>query len=146
MADLHPFAVHFPIALIFAAAALQIVAVIRPPWMSPSASLWLLGLAVASSFAAMLSGQEAARVAIELLDLSDELTSAVRLHERFATVTVWGSLAGFFALLWLTFRFPGERRVRVLGLAILLLLSLSVGVAGYLGGNLVMKHGVGVGL
>ena len=48
--------------------------------------------------------------------------------------------------LWLFLKNPVDHRMDVAALLFLILLSIAVGITGYLGGELVMTHGVGVGL
>ena len=137
---------HFPIALITTACILQILVLWKPGWISRSAPLWLFGIAVGWAFIASLSGQDAASVAIAKMELVDAPRAAIDTHERFATFTVWGSLVTLIGWVWLYFNFPGDRWVDWIAFALLILLSLSVVVTANLGGQLVMRFGIGVGL
>ncbi|MFQ6675232.1 MAG: DUF2231 domain-containing protein [Fidelibacterota bacterium] len=144
MGPVHPQVTHFPIALIITAFLLQIVVVLKPAWLSRSTSLWLLGLAVVLSIVSALSGQDAANRAVNLMELSESTRSLLTTHRRFANLTLWTSLGTFLLWLWLFLRSPSDRRVDRLALALLFILSLSVAATGYLGGELVLSHGVGV--
>ena len=145
MASLHPQITHFPVALIITAFLLQIIVILKPTWVSRSTPLWLLGMAVIFSFIATLSGQDAANVAVLTTELENPARSLIIKHRAFATFTVWSSLGVLIGWLWFFLKYRDDRRVDVLSLLFLLLLSVSVGVTAYLGGELVMTHGVGVG-
>jgi|LULY01.1.fsa_nt_gb uncharacterized membrane protein len=143
MGDIHPFITHFPIVLILTAALFQLIYIVQPSWIDRRTPLWLFGLSVISAILSMVSGQEAA-TAVPGLDSSAR--SLLEQHEDTASFTVWTSIVIFFGWIWLFFRFPDDRRIDWIVAAFLFLLSVSVAIAGYLGGLLVMRHGVGVGL
>ena len=144
MAVLHPFVTHFPIALITAAAMMQLIVLIRPGWMDKRAPIWTLGFSLAMSFSSMLSGQAAANASISESGLNGPVQSLMEQHENFATFTVWPSLVVLIGWLWLHFRFPGNRRIDLVVFAFLILLTVAVLYTGYFGGQL-MHYGVGVG-
>lgn len=143
MGDIHPFITHFPIVLILTATLFQLIYLFQPSWIDRRMPLWLFGLGVISAILSMVSGQEAVTANP---DLNGPARSLLEQHEDTASFTVWTSIVIFFGWIWLFLRFPDDRRVDRIVAAFLLLLSVSVAVAGYLGGLLVMRHGVGVGL
>ena len=93
----------------------------------------------------MLSGQAAANIAIKESGLGEQIQALIAQHKNFATFTVWISLVVLIGWLWLYFRFPDNRRVDLVVLAFLILLTVDVVFTGYFGGELVMRYGVGVG-
>jgi uncharacterized membrane protein len=143
MGEIHPFVTHFPIVLILTATLFQLIYIVQPLWIDRRSPLWLFGLSVISAILSMVSGQEAATA---VLDLHSSARSLLEQHEDAASFTVWTSIIFFFGWIWVYLRFPDDRRVDRIVAALLLLLAVSVTIAGYLGGLLVMRHGVGVGL
>lgn len=146
MGSLHPQVTHFPIALIITAFLLQIIVVVKPTWLNRSTSIWLLGLAAAFSIVSALSGQDAANTALRVTELSESTRLLLGRHQRLATFTLWGSLVTLILWMGLFLRYPANRRVDVMALGLLFILSVSVAVTGFLGGELVLSHGVGVTL
>lgn len=146
MAGLHPQLTHFPIALIITACLFQAVLVLKRSWMCRSTPLWLLGFALILTLGATLSGEDAVNLAQQETDILAAAVTVMEQHETYADVTVWGTLIVFFGWLWLFLKNPVDRRLDVAALLCLLLLSIAVGITGYLGGEMVMTHGVGVGL
>ncbi|SVE06765.1 uncharacterized protein METZ01_LOCUS459619 [marine metagenome] len=57
---LHPYIVHFPIALICVAFYLHTVQIWRSYWMCRVIGVWLLGLSIPFTFLASFSGNKAA--------------------------------------------------------------------------------------
>lgn len=144
MESIHPQVTHFPIALIITAFLLQIIVVVKPGWIGRSTPLWLLALGAIFSIVSALSGQDAANTALRVSDLPESTRLLIARHQRSANITLWGSLGALILLVWLSLRFPGNRRLDILTLGLLLVLSISVAVTGLLGGELVLSHGVGV--
>ncbi|MFQ6615920.1 MAG: DUF2231 domain-containing protein [Fidelibacterota bacterium] len=144
MGPIHPQVTHFPIALIITAFLFQIVVVVKPAWLGRTAPLWLLGLAAALSLVSALSGQDAANTALRVTELSESTRSLLDRHKQLANFTLWASLGTLILWVWLLLRFPAGRWVDRLALGLLFLLAVSVAVTGFLGGELVLSHGVGV--
>ena len=124
---------------------MQFIVLIHPNWMDNRAPIWIFGFSLAMSFSSMLSGQAAANIAISESGLGEPAQALMAQHENFATFTVWTSLVVLIGWLWLYFRFPDNRRVDLVVLAFLILLTVAVVFTGYFGGELVMRYGVGVG-
>lgn len=125
---------------------LQIVAMLKPSWVCLSTPLWIPGLAIVPAFLSSLSGEQAAYLAGVSQNLADSTQALIDQHDAFATFTIWTSLAVLMGWVWLFLKFPGDRRVDWTALFFLFLLSVAVAVTGYLGGKLVLVHGVGVNL
>ena len=124
---------------------MQCIVLIHPNWMDNRAPIWIFGFSLAMSFSSMISGQAAANIAISESGLGEPAQALMAQHENFATFTVWTSLVVLIGWLWLYFRFPDNRRVDLVVLAFLILLTVAVVFTGYFGGELVMRYGVGVG-
>ena len=123
---------------------MQFIVLIHPNWMDSRAPIWIFGFSLAMSFSSMISGQAAANIAISKFGLGEPAQALMARHENFATFTVWISLVVLIGWLWLYFRFPDNRRVDLVVLAFLILLTVAVVFTGYFGGELVMRYGVGV--
>lgn len=140
---LHPFAVHFPVALFVAAAIAAVVWLIRGRSFWRRVVLFVGGLATAGTLAAYLSGDEAAAQA-EGVPIADLLVDD---HAAAAQVLLWAALATLAALggvsFWLTRRTtlerdpPDPRWVRVVFTLLFLALALLVLYTARLGGTMV---------
>ena len=140
--NLHPFVIHFPIALLISAVAMDLVEVVfaRPAWLRAAAtSLYVVGAAAA--VAAYLTGTQAGSTVF----IPGMAHPAVADHRSWALITVWYFAAA--TVMRLAARragFPRARSHRVLLLA--------AGVVGVFflqqtaerGARLVYEHGVGV--
>jgi len=89
--NIHPLLVHFPIALLVTALAVDLVDAIRqrPGWLV-SAGAWLYGAGAVTAIAAYLSGQQASTSVV----VSETVRSAMTVHENWALATT-----GWFVLL-----------------------------------------------
>jgi uncharacterized membrane protein len=118
--NIHPLIVHFPIALLFAAGLLYLLAWIakRESW--AWTGLWLLGLGTLGAAAAVASGLRAAEGVMVALSVRDHLLSA---HERIM-LGVLGLSVVLLVWAWVARPMP----LRGGGLFMLLLLILLVGI------------------
>ena len=137
MQSLHPLIVHFPIALLLTATALEILALIaRRPQLHRFA-LWNLCLGTLGAGATVLTGLQAAAVAKH----SFEIWEVMELHEHLGITTLILGLGLCALRLWKRDRL--SRRVRVATLAAMLVMAGTLGYGAYLGGRLVYEFGVG---
>ncbi|HXV60873.1 MAG TPA: DUF2231 domain-containing protein [Vicinamibacteria bacterium] len=143
--NLHPFLVHFPIALFTSAvlADLVLLAWARLAWLDRAATLVYAGAAV-SSGAAAWSGKLAEPAAAE-----GALAEALGTHGDWAFITVvLFFLVGFlrFDALWRdrAREAPRIHRGRIVAFALALLAQASLLRTAEYGGSLVFRHGVGV--
>lgn len=128
----HPLVVHFPLVALLLAVLLDAVAAIRrsSAWRGAATLLWWVGLAGAA--AAIGTGL----LAYGRVDHSDPAHEAMILHRNLALAAVAVLLVAAF---W-RWRRPlsiGAAAVGVVG-------ALGLGAAGYLGGDMVYRHGVGI--
>ena len=139
---LHPYIIHFPIALICIAFFLHTVQIWRPYWMCRVIGIWLLGLSIPFTFLAKFSGNKAALSAGEK-GFPTETIQQLKLHERFADIFTWSSLVLFILWIYFFFRKMENKQIDYLAFAFLGLLSVMALTIGYLGTQLVYVHGVG---
>jgi uncharacterized membrane protein len=104
--------------------------------------IWLLGLSIPFTFLAKLSGNKAA-LSAGGKGFPTETLKLLKLHESFADIFTWSSLALF--ILWIYFfsRNMENKQIDYLAFAFLGLLSVMALTIGYLGTQLVYVHGVG---
>jgi len=140
--SLHPYFVHFPTALIFAAFFLHAVQVWRPYWMCRVIGFWLLGLSIPFTFLSNLTGEKAALIAGRKGFPTNTL-ELLRLHESLADVLTWGSPIFFVLWIFFFFRNMENKRIDHLALAFLGLLSTIALATGYLGIQLLYTHDAG---
>ena len=139
--NLHPLAVHFPIALLFAAAAVDLAGLLMPQ-RKPlrDAATWLYIGGAATAVCAYFTGYTAAQG----MELTAELETLVDAHTDRAFVATW--LFAFFASLRLAMSYVlrprpalriGAFAVALVGLAALVQTALH-------GARLVFEQGLGV--
>ena len=132
--ELHPFIVHFPIALISLLYIFQVFTVLIPNFTPKYLNLWVLIPATLSTIPAMISGQKTEKL---LDNLCPEAIEALHYHKIFANITVWGMIVLTFFWVFITLKKKATKEVQKLMLAFLTILFISVIITGYLGGQLV---------
>jgi uncharacterized membrane protein len=145
----HPFLVHFPIALFTTALLADLVLCVRfrETWLD-RAALSTFGVAALLSLATAWSGQAAANALTPSLD--EAAAAAVASHGdwAFATVLLFFTVAAVrFEALWRdrALPFPRLTRPRLLALPLGVLAEVCLLTTAGRGGELVYRHGVGVG-
>lgn len=105
--------------------------------------MWLLGLASLFSIFSALSGtKEAARAGER--GYSTEVLEILSRHGTMGNLMTWGSLVVLIAWIFLFFNNMEDRRIDLLVLAFLILLTAMAFITANLGGELVWIHGVGL--
>ena len=131
--DLHPFVVHFPIALLTLSAVCDLVGVLADREQLRWTGFLLLVVGTIGALIAALTGDAAEHVAGQIPGIHDALEQ----HEDFATLTIWTAV--FLVLGRAHFvvkrRFLGVARAVYLVLA--LCLAALVLYSGYTGGKMV---------
>ena len=137
----HPIIVHTPITLIVFSFLFDLVGRLTDSSWWRKAAVTMLVVGVLGGVAAILSGEPASEVAEHKQGIPEERVEA---HEDVAKLSVWFG-GGALAARAIAAAMPGSRAV-VVGLAFLLHLAsaVSVGLAGYRGGQLVYTYGAGV--
>ena len=132
---LHPMLVHFPIALFTSALVFELLHRILKKELFHQAAAAVYVLAVCLTPLAVLSG----------LREEDELHlkhPVLEIHERFALITLWGSLASL-PVLWFIHKWSAKLFKNIF-LAVLLAIVACVTITAYNGGRMVYEYGVGV--
>jgi len=133
--------IHFPIALLIIGFLSEIIALtIKKPFFR-QAAFYLLIIGTLGTIASYLSG-DAAGDGIE----EGALGAALELHEQAATVSLW--LTIITAIIYLciyTFKY-NKTWARTLSVILFAAVIGAIARTGYLGGELVYKHGAGVQL
>ena len=138
---LHAMIIHFPIALLIAGFLSEVIALISKKEFFRNVAFYLLVLGAMGAGAAYLSGDYAGE-GIE----DGPLEGPMELHEKAATITLWLSVA---TALFGAFMFYFKSKVALTKLVSIILFAATIGSVawtGYLGGQLVYKHGAGVEL
>jgi len=143
MQDLHPFLVHFPVAIIPVTVILGLYSLIQRRNRGVRHAFRLcLFIAIVSALGALLTGQSAEDRAVRLVP--PDLLEA---HEELGTLTFWLILAaGVFELISL-FRRLGAWAPPLQALAFVLAVAavISTALAGHRGAEMVYRFGAGVG-
>lgn len=134
----HPAVVHFPIALALTATLLLLLGSWRQanPVLTASGRLLVLGAALSAVLAVALGWQ-----AFQTVEHDGAGHLVMLRHRNWAL----GCTLGLIALaVWDGLRQKAERPPHAALLPIMVLVSASLGVTGWLGGEMVYRHGIGV--
>ncbi len=134
---LHPALVHFPIVCIVMAFGFQFLQVFFPNHSPKNAGLWLMGVATIFSLVSSQTGELAfsSQPALTAFQIGE-----VETHELFANITTWGTILIFIGWIFAHLQGVLNRKVDILILAFLSLLTVAVLITGYLGGELVYLY------
>lgn len=138
---LHAIVIHFPIALLIIGFLTELVSLFLMKPFFKQMAFYLLLLGTFGTVVSYLSG-DAAGEGME----GGSLGRAIELHEEAATIALW--LTFTTAVLYLlVFIFKYNRKwVRVVSILLFACVVGAIARTGYLGGQLVYKHGAGVEL
>ena len=129
--------VHFPIALLLSAVALELLALALKRPALHRVSLWNLGLGTIGAGTAVWTGWQAAEIAKHTF----EIHQIMELHRKLGLATL---ILGTLVLVWrLWWRDQLSRQVRLMLLAVLLAMAGTLSYGAHLGGRLVYEFGVG---
>lgn len=128
----HPLMVHLPLTALPLAVVFDVVAIRRPeqPWRKMATVLWLLGLA--GTVAAITTGL----IAYDRVEHSEAGHAAMTLHRNL--VLIAAAILLLNALI--RWRRPNWRPAVLLGAAG----AIGIAAAGYLGGEVVFRHAIGI--
>ena len=139
--NLHPAIVHFPIALTVIAFLLSLAAYVRPGHPSAAqlaaAGHFTLWLAAIGAAIAVLFGW----LAYNSVNHDDAGHAAMLLHRSWAVPTALGLI---LLASWDAWKYRANQLISVPMLFILFLLSQSIAITAWLGGEVVYRHGIGV--
>jgi uncharacterized membrane protein len=138
---LHAMFIHFPIALLIIGFLSEVISLFSKKEFFKRGGFYLLVLGTLGTIASYLSGN-AAGEGIE----EGPLEKVMELHEQAATITLWLTIAT--ALVYAAVFIFQYRKSWAKIISIILFAAVIGGIArtGYLGGQLVYKHGAGVQL
>lgn len=137
----HAMVIHFPIALLCIGFLAEVASLFFRKEFFRQTGFYLLVIGALGSIAAYLSGN-AAGEGIE----EGALGKAVALHEQAATISLWLTVftAGFYLFV---FMWKNKKTwARITGILLFAGTVSAIARTGYLGGQLVYKHGAGVEL
>lgn len=138
---LHAMIVHFPIALLLAGFLSQVIGLASKKEFFRNAAVYLLFLGALGSVAAYFSGDFAGEGIEE-----GPLEGPMELHEQVATITLWLSIAAALFSIGVFYFKSGMAWTRWVSTLLFAAVVGSVSYTGYLGGQLVYRHGAGVEL
>ncbi|WP_081820664.1 DUF2231 domain-containing protein [Sediminibacter sp. Hel_I_10] len=138
---LHAMLIHFPIALLFVGFLSELMALLTKKSFFKNVALYLLLIGAVGAIAAFISGSYAGD------GMTDGMLQApLETHEEAALITLW--LAILTAILRVAMYYFNYQKKWLQWASFLLFAGLVISVArtGYLGGELVFKHGAGIEL
>ena len=138
---LHAMVIHFPIALLIIGFLSEIIAVfIKKPFFH-QAGFYLLIIGTLGTIGSYLSGNEAGDGIEE-----GALGKAIELHEQAATLALWLTIVTAVIYVGVYFLNYSKNWIRILSIILFAATIGAIARTGYLGGQLVYKHGAGVEL
>ncbi len=138
---LHAMVVHFPIALLLVGFLFEVLSFFYKKDFFYPFALNLLFLGMLGTIVSYLAGN-AAGSGMEEGDLS----KAMELHEQAATITLWLTILTAAVHAGIYFSKNTKNWMKIAGLVLFASVVISLARTGYLGGDLVYKHGAGVEL
>jgi len=138
---LHAMIIHFPIALLMVGFLSELIAIFIKNDFFKNAAFYLLLLGALGAIAAYVSGNYAGDGIEE-----GPLKIPMELHEQAALISLWlAIITALFSVLIYYFKIQNSK-AKWAGILLYALLAVAVARTGYLGGQLVFSHGVGVEL
>lgn len=138
---LHAMVVHFPIALLIVGFVSELIAFFYKKTFFRQSAFYLLLVGTIGTIASYLAGNAAGEGMEE-----GSLQKAMELHEQAATIALW--LTGFTAAVYLAIAIFKYKKswARIASVILFAAVIAAIARTGYLGGQLVYKHGAGVEL
>ena len=138
---LHAMFIHFPIALLIIGFSSELIGLLFKKTFFNQVAFYLLLLGTLGTIASYLSG-DAAGEGIE----EGALGKAIGMHEEAATVALWFAIITALVYIAAYFLKYNQKWVKILSVSLFAAVIGAIARAGYLGGQLVYKHGAGVEL
>ncbi len=138
---LHAMLIHFPIALILIGFIFEIISIFTKQSFFKQSALVLLIIGTIGVITAYFTGNAAGDGMEE-----GSMAKAMELHEQAATFTLWISIitAVYYSVIF--FLKINTLWIKIVGIILFTLTVTAISRTGYLGGQLVYKHGAGVQL
>jgi len=142
-AEIHPYVVHFPIALLVTYSVLEIAGIIFKKEFISKSALLILCFGLISALSAVFTGNLASE---QFSNWTEESKALMNEHQSFATYLLWFVfiLSGIRIYLVIKKKFNGMVKYSFIILALIVIFL--VYETGIRGGNLVKKFGVGTEL
>ncbi len=137
--NLHPFIVHFPVALLIVGALCDAVGILCSRDQILKSGYLLLVLGTVGAIAAALTGEAAGETAQRIPGIQADLEQ----HETLTTAAAWLSVALVLARTHLTFKKRFTGILRLVYLLFALCTASLIAAGGYTGGHMVYKYGAG---
>lgn len=138
---LHAMAVHFPIALLLTGFLSELLSLFFKKPFFKQAAFFLLLTGSIGTIVSYLAGNAAGEGMEE-----GSLGTAIALHEQAATIALWLTIITAVVYLLIYFFKYQKSWARILGVLLFAVMIAAIARTGYLGGQLVYKHGAGVEL
>ncbi len=147
LANYHPLIIHFPIVLFLLYILFEFISLFSTNKIVYNIANLILFLGVLAGIAAVLTGNQAAEVAMRSnIGNTKWLEELIDKHEQYATITVW-----YFAIIltvryFLTIKKKFTLKLKITFVILAIVGSIFVFETGEHGGDLVYEHGVGTSL
>lgn len=138
---LHAMFIHFPIALLIIGFLFEMLSLIFKKDYFKKGAFYLLIFGAIGAIASYLSGN-AAGEGIE----EGSLKNPLELHEQAATISLWLTIATAAIYIVVAIIKYKKSWIRIIGTIFFAAVISSIAWTGYLGGQLVYKHGAGIHL
>jgi len=138
---LHAMFIHFPIALLIIGFVSELIGLLFKKPFFNQAAFYLLIVGTLGTIASYLSGDAAGEGMEE-----GTLGKAIGMHEEAATVALWFTIITALVYIAAYFLKYNQKWVKIISIVLYAVVIGAIARTGYLGGQLVYKHGAGVEL
>jgi uncharacterized membrane protein len=147
LAELHPFFVHFPIALFIFYAMIETWGVFSKKDIFGNTAIVLLLFILITSIFAAVTGNQSESIAAKLAESNSAVPmELIEQHETFATISIWYFLLVLIFRFYLVIKKKFEGNIKYLFILLAIIGCVLIFITGKLGGDLVYKYGVGTQL
>lgn len=140
--DWHPLIVHFPIALVFLAWVFQSIHMAKPTWISAQVPLITTLFSTLAGIAAAITGDKQASTLLQSVD--PKLSEFILQHQSWGNGVLWGLIIGSILWGYLYLKKWNPATLRWFAWLYLLSMMILVSITGFLGGELVFVHHLGL--
>ena len=146
LSELHPFSVHFPIAIFVLHFFIELVLLFYSNSILKKTSLWILSFGILTAVLSVITGNQAFQYLTNNHELQSNTLSLIERHEYFATLSLWYFLAVLIIQYYLFIKRKWDSNLKYVLIIIIFAGVYLILLTGNIGGDLVYELGLGTKL